>query len=267
MKILATYNIKGGVGKTATAVNLAYLAALEGARTLVWDLDPQGAATFYFRIKAKVKGGGGRLIRGKRDLDSLIRGTDFTGLDLLPADFSYRHMDLALDRTKSPEKRLARLLRPLAHDYDFVFLDSAPSISLVSESIFAASDALLVPTMPTPLAMRTLAQLRRHLEKEGPKGIQVLPFFCMTDRRKALHRQICDAVEGRPFPFLATEVPYSSLVEQMGIRRAPLPTFARRSAPADAYRALWREVRQHVDPGPDIAGGVGSGGYPEEVTP
>jgi len=56
MRILASYNIKGGVGKTATAVNLAYLAANAGMRTLVWDLDPQGAASFYFRIKPKVKG-------------------------------------------------------------------------------------------------------------------------------------------------------------------------------------------------------------------
>jgi len=156
---------------------------------------------------------------------------------------------------------------PLADDYDFVFLAAAPGISLASESILAASDPLLVPTIPTPLSMRTLAQLRRHLEKEGPAGIQVLPFLCMTDRRKALHRQICDTVDGRPFPFLATEVPYSNLVEQMGIRRAPLRAFACRNAPADAYRALWREVRQHVEPAPDSAGGVGSGGYPEEVTP
>ena len=56
MKILATYNIKGGVGKTASAVNLAYLAALEGRKTLICDLDPQGATSFYFRIKPKIKG-------------------------------------------------------------------------------------------------------------------------------------------------------------------------------------------------------------------
>ena len=122
MKIIGVYNIKGGVGKTAAAVNIAYLAAEEGNRTLVWDLDPQAAATYSFRVKAKVKGGGRALVRGKRELDSVIKGTDFENLDLLPADFSFRNMDLALEDAKKPTKQLSRLLKPLSEDYDYVFL-------------------------------------------------------------------------------------------------------------------------------------------------
>ena len=97
MRIYATYNIKGGVGKTTTAVNLAYLAAESGLRTVLWDLDPQGAASFMFRVKPRVKGGGKALILGKRSLDETIKGTDFDNLDLIPADFTYRNMDLLLD--------------------------------------------------------------------------------------------------------------------------------------------------------------------------
>jgi cellulose biosynthesis protein BcsQ len=96
VKIFATYNIKGGVGKTTAAVNLAYLSAADGCRTLLWDLDPQGAASFLFRIKPRVKGGGKALIRGTKALDDAIKGTDFDHLDLLPADFTYRNMDLLL---------------------------------------------------------------------------------------------------------------------------------------------------------------------------
>jgi len=72
MRIFATYNIKGGVGKTATAVNLGYLAAKDGYRVLLWDLDPQGAASFLFRIKPRVKGGGKALIEGTRSIDAAI---------------------------------------------------------------------------------------------------------------------------------------------------------------------------------------------------
>ena len=106
MKIIACYNIKGGVGKTATAVNLSYLAAREGASTLVWDLDPQGAASFYFRIKPKVQMGGLGLLKRKRALEKVIKGTDFPGLDLIPADFSYRNMDLLLEGFGKPKNKL-----------------------------------------------------------------------------------------------------------------------------------------------------------------
>lgn len=249
MRIFATYNIKGGVGKTATAVNLAHLSAHDGYRTLVWDLDPQGATSFYFRVRPKIDGSSKRLIKGKLDLAKLIRGTDYEDLDLLPADFSYRHMDLALEDTGDPTRQLARLLLPVSEEYDHVFLDCAPSISRVSEGIFVAADVLLVPTIPTTLSLRTLDQLHRHLSKKGPKRLRVLPFFCMVDRRKKLHRRIVEEIaEGSPYPFLETTVPYSSLVEQMGLHRAPLPAWAAPSTPpARAYRALWDEVLDRLE--------------------
>jgi len=254
VKVLALYNIKGGVGKTASAVNLAYLAALEGHRTLIWDLDPQGAASFYFRIKPRIQGGGDRLIKKKNRgrLGRHVRGTDFEGLDLVPADFSYRHLDLALDAKKKPTRRLARLLEPLAGEYRYVFLDCAPSISLTSESIFAASDLLLVPTIPTPLSVRTLVQLDRHLHREGPPGLRALPFLCMVDRRKTLHRSGEELIRAsghdyrRTDPPLATPIPYASLVERMGVERMPVAAFAPTSAPARAYAELWREIAGRV---------------------
>jgi cellulose biosynthesis protein BcsQ len=242
MKVFAVYNIKGGVGKTATAVNLAYLAASEGYRCLLWDLDPQGAATFYFRVKPKVKGGGRRLFRGRSDPCPLIRGTDFEGLDVLPADFSYRHMDLAVSEAKRPRRRLARLLRPLRKEYDFVFLDCPPSISLASEAIFGVASALLVPTVPTPLSLRALKQLKRHLKAEGYDDLMVLPFLCMVDWRRSLHRQIAGEADAEHF-LLHAQIPYSSVVEQMGTRRAPLLAYARSNPPGRAYAALWGELR------------------------
>ena len=106
MKVFASYNIKGGVGKTATAVNLAYLAARDGYRVLLWDLDPQAAASYLFRIRPRVKGGGKALIEGTRSIDGAIKGTDFDNLDLLPADFTYRNLDLILDSAKKPTRKL-----------------------------------------------------------------------------------------------------------------------------------------------------------------
>jgi cellulose biosynthesis protein BcsQ len=246
MKILALYSIKGGVGKTAAAVNLGFCARGEGLRTLLWDLDPQGAASFYFRVRARVQGGGRKLIRGKRPLPDQIRGTDFEGLDLLPADFSYRHMDQDLEATRRPVRQLDRLLQPLSDEYDLVLLDCAPSITLVSEAVFAAADALLVPTIPTTLSLRTLDRLAGHLRKKGRRRAELLPFFSMVDRRKKLHRQTCDGEMGNGRGILSAAIPNATVVEQMGLRRAPVGAWAPSSPAARSYESLWREVRTRV---------------------
>ena len=159
MKIIASYNLKGGVGKTTAAVNLAYLSAAEGYRTLLWDLDPQGAATYLFRIRPRVKGGSPKLVRGSRPMLDAVKATDFSDLDLLPADFTYRHMDIDLNDRPKPQRTLRRLLEPLSEEYDRVVLDTPPSLSLVSENVIRAADLVLVPLIPTVLSVRTFDQL------------------------------------------------------------------------------------------------------------
>lgn len=247
MKILAAYNIKGGVGKTTTAVNLAYIASQNGFQTLVWDLDPQGASSFYFRVKPRIKGGSKDLISGTRDLDGLIKATDFDNLDLLPADFSFRNLDLDLDDRKKPTGRLRKLVKPLAGEYDFVFLDCPPNISLLSEAVFEASDVLLSPIIPTTLSLRTLEQLKKFIKSHHLKNLRLIPFFSMADRRKKMHRQILEEM-GREYPeILQTVVPYASDIERMGIERMPLGGFSAKSRSAQAYRDLWNEIRQVID--------------------
>ncbi|HEY5987848.1 MAG TPA: ParA family protein [Streptosporangiaceae bacterium] len=243
MKILATYNIKGGVGKTAAAVNLAHLAAGAGSRVLLWDLDPQAAASYLLRIRPRVKGGGAALIKGSRELDAAIKGTDYDRLDLLPADFTFRHLDLMLDATKKPTRRLARLLRPLSSHYDLVFLDCPPGISLLSESVLHAVDTVLVPLIPTTLSVRTLDQLTDFVAGIDGRRPRVLAFCSMIDRRKRLHRQIAEGLPAERDDIATTAIPALSLIEQMAVRRAPVTAFAPRSAAARSYAGLWDEVR------------------------
>jgi cellulose biosynthesis protein BcsQ len=241
VKVLATYSIKGGVGKTTSAVNLAYAASTSGSRVLLWDLDPQAAATYFFRVKPKVKGGSLRLVGGKGELASHIRATDEPSLHLLPADFSLRNLDVHLDATKRPLDRLASLLAGVADRYDVAFLDCPPSISLASESVFGAADALLVPVIPTTLSGRTLGQLAGFLEgKDGAPS--VLPYFSMVDRRKRLHRELLEALRADWPGFLPTVIPSASVIERMGPERGPVAAFAPSSPAAEAFRSLWADA-------------------------
>lgn len=240
MRIYGLYNIKGGVGKTAAAVNLAYLSARDGRSTLLWDLDPQGAASYCLQVDPKVKGGRKGLLRGKSPVAGLIKPTAYANLELLPADFSYRHMDLELSEKKRPEKQLRKLLEPLEADYDTVFLDCPPGLTLTSESMFGAVDALLVPVIPAALSLRTLELIDAFLAREGMTRLRTIAFYSMVDRRKTLHRQLVDSRhDGR---FLFATIPYASDIERMAERRAPVAEYAPKSVAAAAYEALWHEL-------------------------
>ncbi|MCG8428065.1 MAG: AAA family ATPase, partial [Chromatiales bacterium] len=177
------------------------------------------------------------------DLDDLIKGSDFENLDLLPADFSYRNMDLMLGEASKPAKQLLKLLRPLSQEYDRIFLDCPPSISLVSENIFRAADALLIPTIPTTLSLRTYEQLLEFLDGHKVNGVKLMPFFSMVDRRKRMHLDMLENLPEQYPELLEAFIPYASDIERMGIHRSPLGAYAFNSTAGQAYRRLWEEVK------------------------
>jgi chromosome partitioning protein len=246
MRILAITNIKGGVGKTTTAANLSFLSAAGGHPTIMWDLDPQGAATYTLRCEAGETASARKLVSGKKELPELVVHTAHDGLDLLPSDFSYRTFDVHLAQRKHPTERLLRMSRSLGERYDTLFLDCPAGISLLSENVLRAADAVIVPLIPTPLSVRMLAQLRDFLAESGWDDVALLPFFSMVDRRRAMHQEIVE--NGRKeFPeLLETEVPYSSEIERMSLRRAPIASYAPSSAAAQVYSELWREIERRL---------------------
>ena len=148
-------------------------------------------------------------------------------------------MDLALDRFKHPTRRLARVLKPLRAEYEYIFLDCPPSISLVSESVFEAADALLVPIIPATLSSRTLEQLEAVLDGGGP---QVLAFLSMVDRRKRLHRELTESLRATHPEVLETAIPTSAEIERMGVERDVVASFAPRGRATAAYEGLWLDV-------------------------
>ena len=241
MKVVATASIKGGVGKTATAVNLAAEATRSGIRVLLWDLDPQGSATYLVRAEHRMAGGGVRdLLSGDAELATEVRATCVEGLHVLPSDLSLRYLDRHLDAAGKPRRRLGQLLAPLAPAYDLVVLDCPPGASLGIESALRATDLLLVPVVPTTLAMLTLTQLE-ELVASDRRGPQLLAHVSMLDRRKALQVETAAQLATRA-DVLDTVVPNTTAVERMGPERAPVRAFAPSSPATAAYEQLWAEL-------------------------
>ncbi|MBF0446658.1 MAG: ParA family protein [Magnetococcales bacterium] len=244
MKIYSVYNIKGGVGKTTTSVNLAYLSAAAGARTMIWDLDPQGGTSYYLCVKPKVKGGAKSLVGKKPEFDDLLKMTGYPNLDLLPADISYRNLDQYLEKEDKPIHGVQRILRPIRDRYDHVFLDCPPGLTTITENVFKVTDVLLVPLIPTPLSLRAYNRLVQFLVKRRTKKLQVIPFFNMVNPNKPIHRVVTNSVHSKHPIFLSNTIPESTIIEAMGIKRSPIFTYARESQEADSFRGLWKEIQQ-----------------------
>src|SRR6201999_1873287 len=172
-------------------------------------LDPQGAATYVLKCEPNERASVRKLLSGKRELPELVVKTGYEKLDVLPADFSYRNFDVHLSERKKPTERLLRMSRPLSEQYETLFLDCPPGISLLSEDVLRAADVVVVPLLPTPLSVRMLVQLQEFVAREGWTDLELLPFFSMVDRRKSLPLEVIATTRAESPGLLRTEVPYS----------------------------------------------------------
>lgn len=233
MKSVAVFSLKGGVGKSAVAVNIAHAAATSGGRrTLLWDLDTQGAATFLADASPARGTRARAAVAGDAPLADLVVPTRWPNLSVLPADRSLRRLegDLAQsDRTKIFRKAL----KSLDDGFDRVIIDCPPGLSELADRLFRAVDLLLVPLIPTPLSWRTLEQLEAELARNHGGGPAIMPLWSMVDRRRKLHR---DIVDSRP-DWLS--IPYASAVETMAVQQAPLAAFQPSGDAARAFGRLW----------------------------
>jgi len=246
MKTIAIYNSKGGVGKTTTAVNLAYLASTEGTRTLLWDLDPQAAATFYYRLPPKLKGGVKKLMGGKRSPLAYVKNAEYENLSLLPADFSARKLDIILYDMKKTKKRVRMLIDALSREHDLLFMDAPPGFSVLSQTVFRTADFILLPLIPTTLSIRTYLQITKYYEDKKLSLETIMPFFSLVDRRKKMHRETVALYGSEKNRFLSTYIPYSSEIERMGLSCAPLTASSPHSRAAVWYRELWEEIKTRM---------------------
>lgn len=239
MKTLVLYSLKGGVGKTAAAVNLAYASAYSGRRTLLSDLDAQGSASFYLRVKPK---GTGTKRLMKEKLEGGIKESDYQNLDVLPGSLSYRKLPAALGEVKKPHRKLENSFDVFSSEYDLLVVDSHAGLDTEAEALFRSADRILIPVIPTPLSVNTYRTVLDFFERHDLKRSRVSAFFSMVDGRRKLQREVMEALTREDERFLSAVIPNSSEVEKMGMYREPLLARRGGTKAAKAYQALWEEL-------------------------
>jgi cellulose biosynthesis protein BcsQ len=251
VRALAVASIKGGVGKTSTVVNLAGAASERGATVLVWDLDPQGSATWALGVVGRVPEGARAVIASTTVTEHVVHRSSVPAIDVIPADYSLRHVDaeLAATNSKNPIRKVVRKVRDR---YDLVLIDCSPGITPTVDRALHAVDGLLIPVVPSTLPMRSVGQLRAYVAADRAiRRLPVLPFLSMIDRRRATHRRLVDELTAEDPAFLATPIPLSVDIESVGTRRRPVTDSRPASKAADAYRAAWQEIQDRVPDGSD----------------
>jgi chromosome partitioning protein len=236
--IVAVYSAKGGVGKTTLAVNLAWASsALSKRRTLLWDLDAQGAASYILGQELGPKSARSSITRDG-DVSGLIRPSNIEGVDVLPADDSLRTLDYAF-HDLGKRRRLAKIAAHLEADYDRIIIDCPPGLTDTSDQILRAANLVVVPVIPSALSQRALDVIKEHIgRKKGPK-VTLAPVFSMVDRRRLVHQAELDRHKGWP------AIPMASAYEKMSEERKPIGELLPRSAPAvEAIAVLWRRIEK-----------------------
>ena len=243
MAVIAIYSVKGGVGKTTIAANLAWFSAQVSRRkTLLWDLDAAGGAGFLFGIEPKKRANAGKLFGKQTDPAELIRKTSFDRLDLLPADDSLWELDSTFAQI-GKKRRLGKTAEGMSRKYDRIILDCPPVLNEISAQVVRAADCMIVPLPPSPLSTRAFdivtAEIKRHAKVHPP----ILPVLSMLDMRRSLHRAA--AVEHKGWPI----IPLASAVEQCAVRQEPVGAFEPRSPATRGFRQLWTAIERKLAEG------------------
>ncbi len=239
MVVFMVYNLKGGVGKTTSCVNLSYLAAKEGFKTLVWDLDPQGACSYYFNNQKPSNLQADKLLQKKATLKQ-INETAFSNLDLLPSTEEYRNLVSSLTHNEKGSKKLTQLFSAFDKEYQVLFIDCPPTFSQLADELFLRSDFIIMPSIPSTLSERASNQIQSFLDQRKFQHLKLMSFYNLVDTRKKLHKTILS--QRNLSNQLKTFIKSSSIIENMGLHQKPLNAYDNSDA-AKSYATLWDEIK------------------------
>ncbi|MCV7152623.1 ParA family protein [Mycolicibacterium pyrenivorans] len=248
-KVVAMCNQKGGVGKTTSTINLGAALAEYGRRVLLVDLDPQGALSAglgvpHYELDNTVHN---LLVEPRVSIDEVLQSTRVPGMDLVPSNIDLSAAEIQLVNEVGREQSLARALYPVLDRYDYVLIDCQPSLGLLTVNGLACSDSVIIPTECEYFSLRGLALLTDTVEKVhdrlNPKlsisGILITRYDPRTVNSREVMARVVERFGDLVFDTVITR---TVRFPETSVAGEPITTWAPKSAGAEAYRALAREV-------------------------
>jgi chromosome partitioning protein len=247
VKKIAIYNIKGGVGKTTTTINLACLFASKGLSVLVWDLDPQGGSSYFFNKQNKNSSTHARLFDRYINIYDVISPSDSYQIDVISNDpfFSDQFFNTASGITKLNfvnHELIKMSLQEVEDDYDICLIDCSPGKFMLHDNIFNASDLLLIPNIPAPLSIYCNNILLDDLNKKVSPQKKILSFYNMVQVNKTLHKYYLENMDKAPTSQLANFIPFYAEIESVNFKRESIFHSIKNLKTNLFYENLWKEI-------------------------
>lgn len=251
LKKIAVYNIKGGVGKTTTSVNLACFLAKRGLSVLLWDLDPQGGSSFFFGLQNKNNNTHGRLFEKYITIYDVIHSTESYHIDVISNDalFCDQFMNHASKMTAvnfTNSELIQITLDEVQDDYDVCIIDCSPGRFLLHNNIFRAADLILVPNMPAPLSTYCNNMLMDSLQQDLRLSRKTLSFYNMVQVHKSLHKEYLDNRKDASW-MLDSFIPFYMDIELIGYTKQSLFHQEKEYKANIHYFNLWLEICKRME--------------------
>ena len=253
-KIISMVNQKGGVGKTTSTINLGASLVEQGRKVLLVDLDPQGALSAGLGVphdedQVTVYD---LLFDNTASIHAAIKHSKVSGLDLVPANIDLSAAEIQLVNEVGREHTLARALRPVRGEYDYIFIDCGPSLGLLTVNALAASQGVIIPMEGEYYSLRGLALLTDTVEKVRDRinfdldivGILVTMFDRRTTHAREVMDRVVEVFGDRVFDTVITR---TVRFPETSVAGEPITTWAPNSQGADQYRSLALEVMERVE--------------------